>query len=236
MRKATIRSLLAHKLRLALTGLAIVLGVGFVAGTLILSDTLNATFDTLFKGIDSGTDVRVRAKKSFSEQQNSDERQPLPASLLAEVRRIPGVKAAAGGVEGKAILIDHNGKAITPQGPPTLGETFTDVRGLSPYTVKIGRRPTNGNEVAIDAATAKQHNFRVGERVKVLLNGPAREFTLVGVFKVGTADTLLGATVTAFDPSTAQQVLDRPGQFSFINLKADSTERSSESRALVPSP
>ena len=83
MRKATIRSLLAHKLRLALTGLAIVLGVGFVAGTLILSDTLNATFDTLFKGIDSGTDVRVRAKKSFSEQQNS-ERRDKSASAGAE--------------------------------------------------------------------------------------------------------------------------------------------------------
>ena len=219
MRKATIRSLLAHKLRLALTGLAIVLGVGFVAGTLILSDTLNATFDTLFKGVDSGIDVRVRSKKSFSEQQNSDERQPLPASLLPEVRRIDGVKAAAGEAEGKAILIDHKGKAITPRGPPTLGVTFTDVAGLSPFTVKDGRRPTNGNEVAIDAATAKKHGFRVGERVRVLLNGPAREFTLVGVFKVGSADTLLGATVTAFDPSTAQQVFDHPGQFSFINVK-----------------
>ena len=127
MRKATIRSLLAHKLRLALTGLAIVLGVGFVAGTLILSDTLNATFDTLFKGIESGVDVRVRAKKSFSEQQNNDERQPVPASLLSEVRHIDGVKAAAGEVEGTAILIDHKGKAITPRGPPTLGETFTDI-------------------------------------------------------------------------------------------------------------
>ena len=144
MRKATIRSLLAHKLRLALTGLAIVLGVGFVAGTLILSDTLNATFDTLFKGIESGVDVRVRAKKSFSEQQNNDDRQPVPASLLAEVRHIDGVKAAAGEVEGKAILIDHKGKAITPQGPPTLGETFTDVAGLSPYTVKRAAAPRTG--------------------------------------------------------------------------------------------
>src|SRR6185436_2160801 len=210
MRKATIRSLLAHKLRLALTGLAIVLGVGFVAGTLILSDTLNATFDTLFKGIESGVDVRVRAKKSFSEQPDNDERQPVPASLLTEVRRIEGVKAAAGEVEGRAILIDHKGKAITPQGPPTLGETFTNVPGLSPFSVKEGRRPVGGNEVAIDAATAKKHGFRIGEQVKILLNGPAREFTLVGVFKVGTADTLLGATVTAFDLPTAQQVFDRP--------------------------
>jgi len=233
VRKATIRSLLAHKLRLALTGLAIVLGVGFVAGTLILSDTLNATFDTLFKGIESGVDVRVRAKKSFSEQQNNDERQPVPASLLSEVRHIDGVKAAAGEVEGTAILIDHKGKAITPRGPPTLGETFTDIAGLSPYTLKEGHRPTNGNEVAIDAATAKKHGFRVGERVKVLLNGPAREFTLVGVFKVGTADTLLGATVTAFDTSTAQQVLDRPGQFSFINVKGDNGVSKTELRSRV---
>src|ERR671926_402638 len=99
MRKATIRSLLAHKLRLALTGLAIVLGVGFVAGTLILGDTLNATFDTLFKGVDAGVDARVRSQKTFSEQSDSGDRQPVPAALVQEVRRIPGVAAAAGGAE-----------------------------------------------------------------------------------------------------------------------------------------
>ena len=235
MRKSTLRSLLAHKLRLTLTGLAIVLGVGFVAGTLILSDTLNATFDGLFKGINSGIDVQVRSESSFSEiaEAETGDRQPLPASVLGEIERLDGVQAAAGEVEGIAILIDKQGKAITPRGPPTLGVTFTDVAGLSTFTIKQGDRPTNGNEIAIDKGTAEKHGFAVGDKVEVLVNGPAREFTLAGVFTVGTADSLLGATVTAFDPATAQEVFDRPAQYSFINVKGAPGASDTELRARV---
>src|SRR3954471_5221368 len=120
MWKATIRSLIAHKLRLILTGIAIVLGVGFVTGTLVLGDTLNATFDTLFKGVNAGIDVQVRSPKTFSEQTDQgggggNTHQPVPASLLDEVKRVSGVAAAGGSADStSAILVDHKGKAIVP--------------------------------------------------------------------------------------------------------------------------
>ena len=61
MLKATLRGVLAHKLRLALTAAAVVLGVGFVAGTYILTDTISHSFDTLFQEVSTGVDVSVRA-------------------------------------------------------------------------------------------------------------------------------------------------------------------------------
>src|SRR5579859_1174424 len=144
MWKATIRSLMAHKLRLILTGLAIILGVGFVTGTLVLKDTLNATFDTLFKGINAGIDVQVRSPKTFSE--SGDQRgggtvhQPVPQSLVDEVRRIPGVAAATGdATTDTAVLIDHKGKAIQPTGPPTLGIGMPGDPRLTTLKVKDGR-------------------------------------------------------------------------------------------------
>jgi len=223
--KATLRSLRAHKLRLALTGLAIILGVGFVAGSLVLTDTLNATFDNLFKGVDAGIDVRVRSRPTFSEQSDfggaADERQPVPAPLLAEVQRVPGVRAVAGGAEGSAIVVAKDGKAIVPMGPPTLGVTFYAERALNQLNLSSGRGPANGSEFALDAATAKKHGFRVGDSVKVVLpNEPPRQFNLVGLFTVGKADTLLGATVSAFDTTTAQRIFQQGEVFNFINVKA----------------
>jgi hypothetical protein len=46
--RAALRSLLQHKLRLLLTLLAVVVGVAFVAGTFIFTDSLKRSFDALF--------------------------------------------------------------------------------------------------------------------------------------------------------------------------------------------
>src|SRR5437879_24490 len=103
MLRATLKSLFAHKLRLALTALAIVLGVGFVCGTLILTDTINATFDRLFGRIDSGLDVVVSSRPTFSEageRGGGGDRQPVPESVLEQVRSVPGVEAADGVING----------------------------------------------------------------------------------------------------------------------------------------
>lgn len=224
MLKATLKSLLAHKVRLALTSLAIVLGVGFVAGSLVLTDTLNATFIRLFKQVDGGVDVRVRSFETFSESGNrgnsASKYQPVPASLVDEVRAVPGVRGVSGGMSGYAQMIDRNGKVIGGAGPPTLGVSISQDPGLSRVTFSSGRAPANGAEVAIDAATAKKQKFAVGDRIKILLTASAQEFTVSGVFKVGDADTLAGATIAAFDVETAHVVLNRPGTFDAIDVKA----------------
>jgi putative ABC transport system permease protein len=115
MWNATIKGLLSHKLRLALTALAIVLGVSFVSGTYVLTDTMNATFTQLFKDTTKGIDVVVQTRQTFSGEQG-DTRDPVPESLLPRIRGIDGVKAAEGSVNGFAQFIGKNGKAVTTGG------------------------------------------------------------------------------------------------------------------------
>jgi len=124
MWRVTLRGLAAHKLRLALTGLAIVLGVGFVAGTYVLTDTINKTFTELFQQTTKGIDVAVRTNATFS-QQGNETRAPMPASVLDQVKGVDGVKAAEGTVLGYAQIIGRDGKPVTTGGAPTLGVSFS---------------------------------------------------------------------------------------------------------------
>ncbi len=224
MFKATLRSLAAHKLRLFLTALAVVLGVGFVTGSLVLTDTLNATFIRLFKQVDGGVDVRVRSRSTFTEQSNgsgnASKYQPVPDSLLEEVRRVPGVEGASGEISGFAQMVDRSGKAIGGNGPPTIGAMASQDPKISRLTVVKGQLPAAPDQVAIDAGTAKASHFNVGDRIQMLLQGPAEEFTVSGVVKVGSADNLALATLAVFEPTTAHRVLDRPGTFDSIDVKA----------------
>src|ERR1700726_629343 len=112
MWKVTIKGLLAHKLRLALTALAIVLGVTFIAGTFVLTDTLHNTFNTLFSNIYQNVDFQVRGAAQFGSG-GSATRNPIPESILTTVRGVPGVEAAEGSVTGYAQYISPDGKAIT---------------------------------------------------------------------------------------------------------------------------
>ena len=117
MWKATVQGLLAHKLRLALTSLAIILGVTFVSGTLVLTDTLRNTFDTLFYNVYKGVDFVVREKPAFSGASEHAVLQPIPTSVANAVRAVPGVEYADGEVEGYAQFVAPNGKAVTLRDP-----------------------------------------------------------------------------------------------------------------------
>jgi putative ABC transport system permease protein len=216
--RATIRSLLSHKLRLALTALAIILGTSFVAGTLVLTATLNDTFDSLFADVTEGVDVTVRGETAFDDPNSSEERPSLPASLLEEVRAVDGVAIAEGSVVGIAQIIDPDGEPIAPFGPPTLGASWSDVDELSPFTLRAGQPPRGPLEVVIDAGTASEHGFEVGDRIEVVGSGPVRDFTLVGIAGFGDEDNLAGATLALFDIETAQEMLDRVGKYDTIDI------------------
>ena len=222
MLKATWKGLLAHRLRLAGTALAIVLGVGFVAGTLVLTDTITATFDQLFKQVTRGIDVAVRSQETFGDARTGQTRDPMPASLLDQLRAVDGVKAAEGTVTGYAQFVGKDGRPVTTGGAPTLGISTAE---HSPFTagsqVRAGRLPRSPGEVVADAKTAEQEGFKVGDRVKVLLQGPAQTFTISGIIGFGEAENLAGATLAGFDLPTAQQVLNREGEFDEIDLSAE---------------
>jgi hypothetical protein len=130
MRTVTIKGLLAHKLRLALTALAIVLGVTFISGTFVLTDTLHNTFTELFGNIYDKIDFQVRGVAQLGSGANAA-RNELPESLLATVRAVPGVAAAEGEVEGYAQFVAPDGKAIENGAEPTLGVNFDPDQQIS---------------------------------------------------------------------------------------------------------
>ena len=217
MRNVTIKGLLAHKLRLALTALAIVLGVTFISGTFILTDTLHNTFSVLFGNVYQKIDFQVRGVAQLGSGANAM-RKELPESLLATIRGVPGVGAAEGEVGGYAQFVAHDGKAIQTGGAPTLGVSFDPDQQVSDLRIVAGGPPVTPADVVMDAGTAQKYDFTVGQRVRILFAGPPRTFTITGIAQFGTANNLAGATLAAFTLPTAQAVLQEVGRLDDINV------------------
>jgi putative ABC transport system permease protein len=213
VRRAILKGLLARKLRLLLTALSITLGVAFVAGTLVLTDTMSYTFDRLFDNVTQGVDVTIRAETPFA-----GVGEPVPESLVEEIEEIEGVEVAEGSVTGFAQLVDPEGDVIETQGAPTLGLSWTENPQLRYLTLREGRAPTKSDQVVIDAATASEYRFEVGDRITVLFQGPPEIFRLAGIAGFGAADSLAGATIAAFEIDTAQRVLGTPEGFTTIDV------------------
>ena len=223
MRKITLRGLLARKLRLALTALAVVLGVTFVTGTLVLTDTLNRTFDTLIGTAYQHVNFQIRGTAAFNNDtaaaaNGTADRKPIPASLAAAVRHLPGVAYADGSVAGYAQFVS-GGNAIGGAGS-ALGFSFDPNRQLSSVRLVQGRAPSAADDVVMDRGTATKYHFRVGDRVRVLSGGPPQSFTLTGIVTFGTADNLAGATLAGFDLRTAQALFNTRGHYDTINILA----------------
>jgi putative ABC transport system permease protein len=219
MWRVTIKGLLAHKLRLVLTALAIVLGVTFIAGTFVLTDTLHNTFDTLFGNIYQNIDFQVRGVAQFGSGGGAM-RNTVPQSILSTVRAVPGVADAEGSVTGTAQFIGHDGKAISSGAAPSLGLSFDPNQDISALHLVQGHPPTTPHDVVMDLGTAQKYGFSVGDRVRILLQGPTQTFTITGIAKFGTANNLAGATLAAFDIPTAQALLGEVGQFDSIDVVA----------------
>ncbi len=235
MWKVTVSGILAHKLRLALTALAIVLGVTFISGTLVLTDTLHATFTTLFGHIYQNIDFEVRGKAAFTGTSgNGTQRKAIPESLLGPVQAVPGVAAAQGTVGGYAQFVAPDGKAVTTGGAPTIGLSFDPNPKMSALTLVQGTAPSTPHDVVMDRGTATKYHFAVGDHVKVLLAGPPQTFTLTGIARFGTADNLAGATLAAFWLPTAQQLFNLPGQFNAIDvITAPGADRATVQHAIA---
>jgi len=222
MWKVTVKGILTHKLRLALTGLAIVLGVTFISGTLVLTDTLHNTFTSLFGNVYQHVDFQVRSKAAFTSNSagGGAVRTPVPESVAGTVRAVPGVAYAEGSVSGYAQFVAPDGKAISTGGAPTLGVSFDPNPELSSLRVVAGHAPGSTHEIAMDEGTATKYHFHVGERVAVLLTGRPQTFTLSGIVRFGSAENLAGATLAVFDLPTAQSVLGKVGQYDAIDVLA----------------
>jgi putative ABC transport system permease protein len=207
MYKATFKSLASRKLRLVLSALAVVLGVMFVSGSFVLTDSLGKSFDALFATVNSNLDVQVSAKPKLEGQGGGAPTATLPASLTEKVAAVPGVAEATPGVYAQnARVIGKNGKVVPTVGAPQSGMDWQGENGL--VELRSGRGPAADDEVAIDAALATTSGYKVGDRIGVLTLKPKKTFTVVGIFGYsGNRDSLGGSQATAFTMRAAQDLL-----------------------------
>ena len=207
MGKATLKGILARKLRLALTTLAVLLGVAFVSGTYVLTDTMERSFDTIFRRTVTDVDLVVRACDPYTG--GGSQRTRIPDATLARVRAVDGVATADGTTFGYAQLVGHDGDSIQNGLVPTIGLSWpeSDAGPLALAHDGKSRPPRGDREVLVDEGTARANGFKVGDRVRVLLQGPAQQFTIVGLFGLKGQADLGGVTVAAFDLPTSERAL-----------------------------
>jgi putative ABC transport system permease protein len=224
MWRVTLKGVVAHRLRYALTALAVLLGVALIAGTFVLTDTMNNAFNGLYTQIYQGTAAVVRATQPFNPGASfSRQRQLIDSSLASTVAKVPGVQAVALDISGYAQLVGKNGKTIgsVGNGAPTLGYAWTDVTALNPLRLLPGgQSPRSAGQVVIDKHSADVGGLTVGDQVRVLTQQGSRMYTITGIVTFGSANNLLGATITAFDPVTAATVLAQPGKANAIDVEA----------------
>jgi putative ABC transport system permease protein len=220
---ATLRGMVAHKLRLVLTTASIALGIAFLAGTFILTDTMKLAFDQLFGKVSAGTDAVVRTEAAYAESDGVGlSRSPIDAAVLDQVRKVDGVRAAEGSVSGYALLTDNDGRAVlTKGGAPTMGYSMPADKELrGDVAIRSGHAPKGPHEVVIDATSADKHDIALGSQIKVLFRGPTEKFTVVGTVTFGGQKDLGGTTAAYFDADTAQRVLGTPDMFDSIGVSA----------------
>jgi putative ABC transport system permease protein len=224
MFRTTIKGLLAHRVRLITTMLSIILGVALMAGTLVLTDTVGATFDGLYADLNRGTDVVVRSAAAVGPPgQGSTQRGPVPAALVDTIRAVDGVAAVDGSVQGYAQFVGRDGKVIgtANEGAPALGLNWATGGVPNPFNLVDGREPRDHSEVAMDRGTADKGGFAVGDRVRLLTRSAPQDLTVTGIVRFGQVDSPLGASVALLDTATAQELVGTPGHFDRIAVAAD---------------
>jgi putative ABC transport system permease protein len=232
MKRVALKGLLGRKARASLTAAAIVLGVAMVSGTFVLTDTINRAFHTIFVSSYAHSDVVISGKTRVAGSLSGNA--TLPVSLVAQVRRLPGVReaegsiVALGGHSDQVKLLDRSGKVISSSGNPTFGFGIDPAaQKFSPFKLQAGRWTSSANQVVIDADTASSHDFKPGDTIRVAGTGPVRPFTIVGVAKFGNVNSLGGATIAIFTAQTARQLLDKHG-YDIISVTGKSGFASAE--------
>jgi putative ABC transport system permease protein len=223
MLRDALKNLLAHRRRLMATAIAVMLGVAFMAGTLVLTDTVTHTFNSLFATVYKGTDAVVRQQAAFTGVQNTGaQRGRVDASLLPRLESAPGVAASEGVVEGYARIIGSNGKALGNPltGAPALGISWVTNPRLNPFTLVAGQAPASDDQVVIDQKSATDGHLAVGNRVTILVQGPPQKFLVTGIVRFGRADSPGGATCALFTLAAAQKYVGEPGKFDYIGFVA----------------
>jgi putative ABC transport system permease protein len=211
-----VKSLWARRVRALATTFAVVIGVAFVAGTYILTDTMFAAFDQIFNDSLKGTSVVVSAKNPV--EQDSGEIPTIAASLLPRVQKTSGVRLAAGAIFTPGGFFDEKGDAIGSQfAPKFISSTLPD--GLESLTYLDGHAPVNGTEASLDQTAADNAGLTVGDRLEIAGQRRAKSYRLVGLTRLGDA-SFGGASIAQVTLPEAQSITDNVGRFDQISVAA----------------
>jgi len=201
--------------------LAVVFGVAFLSGTLLLGDTLSANFDSLFVQANGSTDVVVRSATKVSDAQGQSNRASVDASVVKEVEDVEGVAAAVPYVEGFGQLVGRDGNKIGGGGPPTRAGNWITVPSLNPYHLVEGRAPAADDEVVINRGAAKTGDLHVGDTTTLFTPQPM-QVRIVGISTFGSADGFGTSTFSGLTLDAAQRVLtDSPNHLTEVRVEAD---------------
>lgn len=219
MFRTALRNVLSHKARLLMTVLAVMLGVAFVSGTLVFTDSLgNAFRNQSAKNYD---DVAVAV--TTSTDQRDKDRHGVDAATLKKIEGLDGVAGATGRVSGFAGVADPDGKLIGNGWSNTGGNFSPGKDGKDPqYAFTDGTGPTRDGRIALDKDTADKGEYQVGDKVRVATNGPVKEYTLSGVFTTEDGEVNAGGSLVLFDTPVAQELFLRPGEFQDVSVSAAS--------------
>ena len=226
MTRVALRGLAGRKLRAVLTAIAIVLGVAMISGTYILTDTINRAFTTLFTESYAGTDAVVTGRGlDLTIDGEEPPNPPVDASVLETVRGVDQVALATGSIldERNTKILNRDGEATSSEGAPTFGfgiDTDPALAQFNPLNVLEGRWPAAEDEVVIDAGTADDDGYAVGDTVEITTLQPKRAFKLVGVAQYGSVDSIGNASFAVFTVPAAQELLEREGQYDAISAAA----------------
>lgn len=207
----------AHRGRLVLTWLAVTLGVAFVAGSLVLTDTSSRVLDDQFRTATAGVDLTVRASAAFDSAMGVEvQREPLPADLPTRVARTAGVASVRAVAAGPGQLRVARPAEELPR------QTLVGTWATSPFTayaLRTGRAPAGRDEVVLDAATARAQGVTVGDTITASA-ATSRHLRVVGTTGVGDADGLAGSTLLLTDLPTAQALLGLGTRVSAVEVVA----------------
>ncbi|QPP10005.1 FtsX-like permease family protein [Streptomyces bathyalis] len=215
-------SLRTHRRRFAGTFGAVLLGVSFVAGTLVMGDTLRASFDTMFGNAAAGTDAVVRSDSVITTSGNAQgTRRPLDTDILSSIREVPGVAAAEPSVEGMGQITAADGEPVGGQGPPTLAGNWIKDPQLNPYTLAEGRAPRRSGEAVLNKGAAERGGLKIGDTTTLRTPGPVR-VEIVGLASFGGQDGMGQVTFTGLTLSDAQKYLmPEPDRAAGIQVRAE---------------
>jgi putative ABC transport system permease protein len=216
-----LRGFSQRKLRVLLTGIAIALGVALMAGTYVLTDTINNSFAGIFRTANKGHDVVVTPAQRLGSRVRSQV-SPITEGMLAQVRGVPGVAEASGGVFSVGTFLDVHGKRLTAGGAPAFVASEVP-RRFESFSPIAGRFPANADEVAIDQATAERANLKLGEQLQIAASAPAKRYPIVGIVKFAGSQSFGGAGAAILTLPEAQRMVGERGQYDQLDLAAKSS-------------